>query len=98
MWKCSRWGWWITTTNIFGDREASAVPAGTGFFYLCGFRWFPLADSLHHRLISAVPPGQFASTTFNRITCDEELDSHIIGSYSVLLNNMARKIQTLEWD
>ena len=33
---------------------------------------------------------------------DEELArriySHIVGSYSVLLNNMARKIQTLEWD
>ena len=24
--------------------------------------------------------------------------SHIVGSYSDLLNNMARKIQTLEWD
>jgi nucleotidyltransferase substrate binding protein (TIGR01987 family) len=33
---------------------------------------------------------------------DEELacriSRHIVGSYSVLLNNMARKIQTLEWD
>ena len=30
----------------------------------CGFRWFSLADSLHHRLISRVPPGRQARLAF----------------------------------
>ena len=35
----------------------SIAPAGAGSFYP-GNRWFPLADSLHHRLISIHPPGE----------------------------------------
>ena len=35
--------------------HVSAAPAGAGLI-LSSIRWFPLADSLHHRLISAAPP------------------------------------------
>ena len=43
------------TTRVSFD---SSTPAGADSFS-DRVRWFPLADSLHHRLISSVPPGQW---------------------------------------
>ena len=40
--------------NLHGPLHPIA-PAGAGLI-LSSIRWFPLADSLHHRLISAAPP------------------------------------------
>jgi len=42
--------------NDRSEGPASTAPPGRELMS-DGFRWFSLADSLHHRLISAVPPG-----------------------------------------